>query len=50
MTVREIRVFGDPVLRTPGEPVDPADPATRQLVEDLVETVRVPGRAGVAAC
>jgi peptide deformylase len=50
MTVREIRVFGDPVLRTPGEPVDPADPSTRALVEDLLDTVRLPGRAGVAAC
>ncbi|GAA2174948.1 peptide deformylase [Agrococcus versicolor] len=50
MTVRDIRVFGDPVLRTPGEPVDPAAASTRALVEDLVDTVRLPGRAGVAAC
>lgn len=50
MTVREIRVFGDPVLRTKADPVDPASPATAALVQDLLDTVQVPGRAGVAAC
>ncbi|SDS52096.1 peptide deformylase [Agrococcus carbonis] len=50
MTVREIRVFGDPVLRERAAPVDPADPATAALVQDLLDTVVVPGRAGVAAC
>ena len=49
MAVREIRVFGDPVLRTVGERADPADPAIRSLVTDLLDTVQVPGRAGVAA-
>lgn len=48
-SVREIRLFGDPVLRTPTEAVDPADPATARLVEDLLESVSLPGRAGVAA-
>lgn len=50
MAVREIRLFGDPVLRSPSDPVDPADPRVRALVEDLLDSVRVPGRAGVAAC
>ncbi|GAA3609680.1 peptide deformylase [Agrococcus terreus] len=50
MTVREIRVFGDPVLRSKAEPVDPAAPGTAALVQDLLDTVRLPGRAGVAAC
>lgn len=50
MTVREIRIFGDPVLRQRAEPVDPADPATAALVADLIDTVREPGRAGVAGC
>lgn len=50
MSVREIRVFGDPVLRTKAEPVDPSSPATAALVQDLLDTVQVPGRAGVAAC
>ena len=49
MAVREIRVFGDPVLRTTGELVDPEAPSTKALVEDLLDTVQVPGRAGVAA-
>jgi peptide deformylase len=49
MTVRPIRLYGDPVLRTPSEPVTDFDAAVRQLVADLEDTVRVPGRAGVAA-
>ncbi|WP_157155986.1 peptide deformylase [Diaminobutyricimonas sp. LJ205] len=50
MTVREIRVFGDPVLRSPSDPVRPGDPRVAALVTDLLDTVRLPGRAGVAAC
>ena len=49
MSVREIRVFGDPVLRERATPVDPAAPATAALVQDLLDTVQLPGRAGVAA-
>lgn len=49
MAVRDIRVFGDPVLRTPGVAAVPGDPAVRALVADLLDTVQVPGRAGVAA-
>ncbi|MEU7905505.1 peptide deformylase [Actinoplanes sp. NPDC049118] len=49
MTVRPIRLFGDPVLRTPAEPVVVFDDALRALVADLEDTVREPGRAGVAA-
>jgi peptide deformylase len=49
VSVREIRVFGDPVLRERAEPVDPAEPATAALVQDLLDTVQLPGRAGVAA-
>jgi peptide deformylase len=49
MTARRIRVFGDPVLRTVADPVAPGDPAAPGLVEDLLDTVRLPGRAGVAA-
>ncbi|HET8867588.1 MAG TPA: peptide deformylase [Agrococcus sp.] len=50
MSVREIRVFGDPVLRERAAPVDPAASATAALVQDLLDTVRLPGRAGVAGC
>jgi len=49
MTERQIRLFGDPVLRSPSDPVKPGDPRLRGLVDDLIETVEVPGRAGLAA-
>ena len=49
MTVRPIRLFGDPVLRTQADPVVTFDRALRHLVRDLEDTVREPGRAGVAA-
>lgn len=49
MAVREIRIFGDPVLRTVCAPVEEIDDGVRALVADLVETVELPGRAGVAA-
>lgn len=49
MTARQIRVFGDPVLRTISSPIGLGDATTAGLVEDLLDTVRLPGRAGVAA-
>jgi peptide deformylase len=49
MTVRPIRLYGDPVLRTEADPVTAFDRELRDLVADLEDTVRVPGRAGVAA-
>jgi peptide deformylase len=50
VTIRDIRLFGDPVLRTPTEPVTSFDGALRDLVTDLMDTlVGRPGRAGVAA-
>jgi peptide deformylase len=49
MTVRPIRLFGDPVLRTEADPVTTFDASLRALVTDLEDTVREPGRAGVAA-
>ena len=49
MTVRPIRNFGDPVLRTDADPVTAFDADLRALVTDLEDTVREPGRAGVAA-
>lgn len=47
--MRDIRVIGDPVLRTPCEPISAIDDRVRQLVEDLLETVDHDGRAGLAA-
>jgi peptide deformylase len=49
MSVREIRLFGDPVLKTVSDPVVVIDDRMRGLVEDLLDSVRLPGRAGVAA-
>ena len=49
MAERPIRLFGDPVLRTPCDAVDKFDDALISLVADLEETVSRPGRAGLAA-
>jgi len=49
MAVRPIRLFGDPVLRSPCDPVRIGAPGNPGLVQDLLDTVQVPGRAGVAA-
>ena len=49
MTFRELRLFGDPVLRTECDPVTRFDNALGQLVDDLLENVLLPGRAGLAA-
>ena len=49
MAVRPIRVFGDPVLRAVSAPIEEIDDGIRALVRDLVDTVELPGRAGVAA-
>jgi len=49
MTVRPIRLFGDPVLRSSCDPIVPGDPRARSLIADLLEGVALPGRAGLAA-
>ena len=49
MTVREIRLFGDPILRSTADPVTRFDQSVVSLVNDLVDTVTIAGRAGVAA-
>lgn len=49
MTIRPIRELGDPVLRTPADPVRAFDRDLAALVRDLEETVDHPGRAGLAA-
>jgi peptide deformylase len=49
MTVRPLRLLGDPVLRTPCVPVEHFDEGLRRLAADLLDTVRLPGRAGLAA-
>jgi peptide deformylase len=50
MTIRTIRLLGDPVLREKCEPVTSFDAELRTLVTDLIDTLTlVEGRAGVAA-
>ncbi|MEX0913596.1 MAG: peptide deformylase [Demequina sp.] len=49
MAIREIRVTGDPVLRTPCDTIVDFDNSVRVLVQDLEQTVDADGRAGLAA-
>ena len=49
MAIREIRFFGDPVLRSATDPITTVDDSIRALVTDLLDTVALPGRAGLAA-
>lgn len=49
MAVRQIRLYGDPVLRTVADEIESFGAATRALARDLLDTVDLPGRAGVAA-
>jgi len=49
VTERPIRLFGDPVLKAPADEITQIDDGVRGLVADLLDTVRIPGRAGVAA-
>ena len=49
MSIKDIRIFGDPVLRSPAIEVVDFDKELRQLVKDLTDTmVDAPG-AGLAA-
>ena len=49
MTVQPIRLFGDPVLRTPAEVVTEFDKQLRTLVADLAETMLDAPGTGLAA-
>jgi len=49
MATRDIRIVGDPVLRTPCDEITAIDAGVRGLIDDLVETVDLEGRAGLAA-
>lgn len=49
MAIREIRVIGDPVLRTPCDWITTIDERAETLVRDLLDTVDMDGRAGLAA-
>lgn len=49
VTVTPIRLFGDPVLRTPAVAVTTFDAELRKLVTDLTDTMHEQGGAGLAA-
>jgi peptide deformylase len=49
VAVKDIRLFGDPVLRTPADEVVDFDKELRQLVTDLTDTMREAPGAGLAA-
>ena len=49
MAIRPIRTFGDPVLKAACAEITVIDEGVRALVTDLIDTVELPGRAGVAA-
>ena len=49
MSVKPIRLFGDPVLRTAAEPVRDFDSELRRLVRDLTDTMMDAPGAGLAA-
>ncbi|MDQ1289778.1 MAG: peptide deformylase [Actinomycetota bacterium] len=49
MAIQPIRLFGDPVLRTPASPVTDFDKELRVLVKDLAETMMDAPGAGLAA-
>jgi peptide deformylase len=49
MAVRDIRLFGDPILKTVSQPISEITDSIRSLIVDLEQTTAITGRAGVAA-
>ena len=49
MATRDIRLFGDPILRTAADPVTDFDKQLRTLVKDLTQTLDDAQGAGLAA-
>jgi peptide deformylase len=49
MAVKPIRLFGDPVLKTESAKIEKITQPVHALIQDLLDTTREPGRAGVAA-
>jgi peptide deformylase len=49
LAIQPIRLFGDPVLRTPADPVKDFDKELRKLVKDLTDTMMDAPGAGLAA-
>ena len=49
VSIKPIRLFGDPVLRTPADPVTDFDAELRRLVKDLSDTMMDAPGLGLAA-
>ena len=49
MSVRPVRIFGDPVLRQKAQPITEFDDALRALVADMHETMKAYEGVGLAA-
>lgn len=49
MAIFPIRTFGDPVLRTPAEPIDELTSAVERLIDDMFETMFAAPGVGLAA-
>jgi peptide deformylase len=49
VSIKPIRLFGDPVLRTPADPVTDFDAELRKLVKDLTDTMLDAPGVGLAA-
>ena len=49
MSTHSIRIFGDPVLRTPTAPVETFDADLERLVDDMIETMYAAPGVGLAA-
>ena len=49
MAIRKIELYGSPILREKASPVEAITPEIQQLLDDMVETMRHAGGAGLAA-
>lgn len=49
MTVREVRLYGDPVLTTRAEEITEFGPSLERLAQDMLETMEAAGGVGLAA-
>lgn len=49
MTVREVRLYGDPVLTTRAEEITEFGPSLERLAQDMLETMETAGGVGLAA-
>lgn len=49
MTVREVRLYGDPVLTTRAEEITEFGPSLERLAQDMLETMGDAGGVGLAA-